>query len=637
MRLWTTAGSSCSALQRCYCCSGISGHHAVSATCRRRLRLRARSQHLVTGSAASATFNYPSLPHLSRRHVDGAWLSARRRESGNQGRQRDWPRGYPHYETPRVMQTARQAFALLGVSAWDDWPVGVGSPSAGLRRWSWRHCSCCLPAILQHAWLYLNVDIVAASFVDADARGLSRSGSLACRRGSPRSCRGFRGAGSRQQVHAGTRDPAGAACRSDSTSRGAGDPAWAAALAAMVIAFLAVGALQPRRHSRLSQRRGLRGVSLRIRTCRFRRRARLGAAGLLPAAFPHGIRLRRISARPGRHRGHHTRELATAAVVLIFPLALLWILTGQRVHFTRNALAIQPFIAMFAAFGLVTLHGWLVGLARRRGWTSPRVSVPVLARGLILTMATVPFWRIWRTAQGSHRLAQRRTCLGREERAVQLGDRGPDRARLRPARPQVRSRQLKFVDLASARDPEALDALLADVAAPAAILVPRWGADRRSPGQKTADALNQLSGQWRVTASVRNQRRPRQLHVRHCLGRSRRSRLRYLSSGVRRSAFGISRSASAVLRSGSGGLGSPRPHSLAPGPASRVPGLATLGFFVLLAVLHTWPLAAAPRGSLASRQRRLSAQCLGRGLGGAHAASRSGAPVRRQYLLSRRG
>jgi hypothetical protein len=41
-------------------------------------------------------------------------------------------------------------------------------------------------------------------------------------------------------------------------------------------------------------------------------------------------------------------------------------------------------------------------------------------------------------------------------------------------------------------------------------------------------------------------------------------------------------------------LGSPRFLSLAPGPASRVPGLATLGFFVLLAVLHTWPLAQRP-------------------------------------------
>jgi hypothetical protein len=29
-------------------------------------------------------------------------------------------------------------------------------------------------------------------------------------------------------------------------------------------------------------------------------------------------------------------------------------------------------------------------------------------------------------------------------------------------------------------------------------MVPRWGADRRSPGQRAADALNQLGSQWRV-------------------------------------------------------------------------------------------------------------------------------------------
>ena len=64
---------------------------------------------------------------------------------------------------------------------------------------------------------------------------------------------------------------------------------------------------------------------------------------------------------------------------------------------------------------------------------------------------------------------------------------------------EKRGRVLKVVDLGSARDPESIDALLHDVPAPAVILVPRWGADRRSPGQSTADALNAIGRRWRVT------------------------------------------------------------------------------------------------------------------------------------------
>ena len=57
-----------------------------------------------------------------------------------------------------------------------------------------------------------------------------------------------------------------------------------------------------------------------------------------------------------------------AAVVAAFPVGLLWVLASQRVHFTRNALAIHPFVAMFASIGFVALHGWIVKVADRRGW-----------------------------------------------------------------------------------------------------------------------------------------------------------------------------------------------------------------------------------------------------------------------------
>ena len=80
-----------------------------------------------------------------------------------------------------------------------------------------------------------------------------------------------------------------------------------------------------------------------------------------------------------------------AAVVTIFPAALFWLLTSQRVHFTRNALPIHPFVGMFAAFGFTCVHEWLVQSCARRGWALKRVNAPLLA-GVVLLVATVPFW-----------------------------------------------------------------------------------------------------------------------------------------------------------------------------------------------------------------------------------------------------
>ena len=57
---------------------------------------------------------------------------------------------------------------------------------------------------------------------------------------------------------------------------------------------------------------------------------------------------------------------------------------------------------------------------------------------------------------------------------------------------------MKVVELRPARDPGTVNSLLNDVPAPAVIIVPRWGADKRSPGQQAADALNTVAKQWRV-------------------------------------------------------------------------------------------------------------------------------------------
>jgi hypothetical protein len=190
-------------------------------------------------------------------------------------------------------------------------------------------------------------------------------------------------------------------------------------------------------------------------------------------------------------------EWRAAVVASILPAALLWLLTTQRVHFTRNALPIQPFVAMFAAYGVVIVHGWLGGLASRRGLTRRRVNLSAVT-AVVLFLAVVPFWRYRehvRDRIDSRNVARAWVAdnLPYTWALVVPRELGFDRRGL-----DIRGRLIKVVDLASARDPSALDALLSDVPAPAAIMVPRWGADRRSPGQRTADTLNELSRHWRV-------------------------------------------------------------------------------------------------------------------------------------------
>jgi hypothetical protein len=193
-----------------------------------------------------------------------------------------------------------------------------------------------------------------------------------------------------------------------------------------------------------------------------------------------------------------------AAVLTIFPVGLLWFLSSQRVHFTRNVLAIHPFIAMFAAFGFVAVHEWGVGLASRRGWAPNRLRVAVVVVGTVLLIVTVPFWRYaehLRDRTDSRNLARAwiKEHISYDWAIVVPNELGFDSRGL-----DIRGRVVKRVDLRSARDPDKLNALLSDVPSPAVILVPRWGADRRSPGQREADALNTLARQWRVLQTFGN-------------------------------------------------------------------------------------------------------------------------------------
>jgi hypothetical protein len=186
-----------------------------------------------------------------------------------------------------------------------------------------------------------------------------------------------------------------------------------------------------------------------------------------------------------------------AVVLFAFPVGLLWLLASQRAHFTRNVLSLHPFVAMFAAFGLISLHGWVLRLAARRGWVRQPVTKRVGALvGLILLAATVPLWHFAdhiRDRTDSRNLAEAwfEERVPRDWTIVIPKQLGFDARRL-----EARGRRVMVVDLQSARDAGALESLLHDAPAQSVIVVPRWGADARYAGGDVADALNDLSRRW---------------------------------------------------------------------------------------------------------------------------------------------
>ncbi len=280
--------------------------------------------------------------------------------------------------------------------------------------------------------------------------------------------------------------------------------AWAGALSAMVVAFLAAVP-----YSLVDIPGFLNGIGYEA----FHYAS--GHAGF--AAEPGWPQLVYYSRHLLAEFGYAAAALATLGLVLfpftdwkravvltIFPAGLLWLLTSQRVHFTRNALAIQPFVAMFASYALVTLHGWIIRAIARRSWAPKAMPVSVVA-GAALVIATMPSWHVadhLRVRTDSRTLARQWVAehlppewaivipseLGFHQRGLDAG-----------------GRYVKVVSLKSASSFDARDALLSDVPSPAVLMAPHWGADRRSPGQRAADALNAVWPQTPEAIRVRHQ------------------------------------------------------------------------------------------------------------------------------------
>jgi hypothetical protein len=454
----------------------------------------------MTGTLHPYNFNYPSLPkYLAAAGMavgflrGAAHLEVRElRRVGNVG--------YPYYETRRVMQSARQLFVALSV---------IALAATGFSAWLAFHSPATIllaPLILLtsrlfffHSWTYLNVDIVGTCFVTltlaACLRGLRRP-SIPQSAVVPSIFVGL-AAGSKYTLGVVALPVFWAVGLQFTGARRIW--AWVAALAVTAAAFFVA---MP--YSLLDLPAFLNGLAFEAFHYASGHRGFEGDPGLpqllyyarhlvsefgIPAGILAVLGVSACAAADWRR----------AALLTIFPAGLLWVLASQRVHFTRNVLSLHPFFAMFAAFGLVSMHGWVLALANRKGWVTETNRRPVrVVVGLVLVVATVPLWHFAdhvRDRTDSRNLANAwieeslpsdwtivvPTQLGLDGRGLEAG-----------------GRRVVVLDLQSARDASALESLLSDVPSPAVILVPRWGADSRFPGQELASVLNDLSRRWRA-------------------------------------------------------------------------------------------------------------------------------------------
>ena len=312
-------------------------------------------------------FNYPSLPrYLAAAGLAVGFIRAAPEEGVVDIRQIGSV-SYPYYGTPKAVQTSKQLFVVLSVIALAmtgvvAWRV-TGRPGAVITG----------PAILatsdlffRHSWQYLNVDVVGTCFVVLTV--------ASCLSATDR----------------------------PSVVRSAVVPALWAGLAAASKYTLGLVFLPVLMGIWMYQEGDRRLVSAGVATATvcLTFLAAVPYALLDLPAFLNGLAFDAWHYRTGHvgfddepglsqlryYANHLTNEfglvgavLATVGSVaalrrdwrrcvlfLTFPVVLLTLLAGQRVHFTRNVLGIHPLYAVAVGYGFVVLYGFLSRMYARR-------------------------------------------------------------------------------------------------------------------------------------------------------------------------------------------------------------------------------------------------------------------------------
>jgi hypothetical protein len=451
---------------------------------------------VVEGTLHPYNFNYPSLP----KYLAAAGMAAGFLRSASNRELREVKQignvGYPYYDAPRVVGTARQVFALLSIvalAATGYAALAAGASPVGIVLAPLVVAA--TPLYFSDSWRYLNVDIIGACFAMFTLAAClygTRQPSMLWSAIVPGVLAGCT-AGSKYTL-ALVIAPVllgivffGRDGRRFATSL--------AALVAMAAAFIVVvpyslldfpgflNGVASEAYHYASGHAGYQGEPGLPQLAYYLRHflSEFGWAGSILALAGAGVLA--------------VADWRRAIVLLSFPTTLLWLLSTQTVHFVRNVLAAQPFIAILVAIGAVAVHRWASVAIMRRTWRSrplTRAIAPALA--VVIALLAVPPGHIvdqFRDRTDSRNLAL--TWMEKElppDWTVVI----PDELGMDVDRVQRVRRRVMVVDFQG----QPIDEQLEAIPKPAVLLVPQWGADARFPQAEVADALNEAGRRWRV-------------------------------------------------------------------------------------------------------------------------------------------
>lgn len=456
---------------------------------------------LQTGTLHPYTFNYPSLPkYLAALGMAAGFIRGAAAQGVSEIHQVHTV-GYPFYDVPVVVATARQLYSLFALVAL----VAVGAAASRATR---RPAALFLaplslvmtPLFFYHAWAYLNVDIIGAAFVAltiaatlaaADEPSWGRSGVV------PGLYAGL-ATGSKYTL-AVVIIPVllGIALFVPPRRRAA---AWLGAIGAMLLAFLLVvpyslidvpgflnGVASEAFHYASGQR-GVQGEPGWPQLMFYGRHflSEFGA-GLLFAVVGIGALAR--------------RDWRRTSVLLAFPVITVVMLVRQRVHFERNVLSVHLLVALFAAAGMLAAYDWLrQAINARRKASIDRRRITLVCVTAVALWA-LPWWHLpgeLRAHVDSRNAAQ---IWLREDLPAGWAIAVPEELAFDSRPLEAKGHRVVTVRLQTALDAGAAQMALAAVPRPAVLLVPQWGADDRFPGGEPVGALNAVTGGWQRLAS----------------------------------------------------------------------------------------------------------------------------------------
>ena len=449
---------------------------------------------MLTGNTLHpSTFNYPSLPkYIAAGGLALGFLSELTSvdQIGNVG--------FPYYTAHRPMLFARMIYAAIAaltlvLTGWAAWLMTRSAVAIALAPLA----LAVSPLFAYHSWAYLNVDIVATFFVTATIVALL----LGTERPSvsqlgivPGLLTGL--AIGSKYTHAVTLvpvlltiafyAPAGMRLR-----------ATLGAIGAMAAAFLVVmpysilditgflTGLAYEAHHYASGHPGYEGhpgwPQLQFYLAHFT--SEFGVGGIILALV--GVGVLGIT---------QTRRVL---VLLSLPAAALAMLVVQRVHFTRNVLALHPLIAIFIVSGLLAMQGWVLRWIGSRTWSRAWL-VPAAQLALIVVLVAI-------VVPPTHlRELFRDRIDSRNVVEAWLAERIshnwtiviPTQLSFDDRRLIAQGHTIETRDFMLGRTDADADALLADIGPPSIILIPDWGIDPLVPGEKRATDLRKVSRRW---------------------------------------------------------------------------------------------------------------------------------------------